>query len=252
MAEVNPRRSLDGPRLDRLLAESQRRARSAVEQAVDTEAGLQEIARPRPTVLVVEDDPSMSEALALILARSGFEVVGVAIEGGEAVAAVRRTRPDLVTMDLMLPGMDGWVATEIIAREHPSTRVVCVTAKDERADLLRGLAAGAVGFLTKPFSVDELVATLREVLRGGYPIAAAIMASLSPPGTARTAPVPAISLFTELEATVLRHLADNLSTPQIAAATGFTVQEVTELQALIAEKIKLRTALQDRRHRLGS
>ncbi|MGV9384119.1 hypothetical protein ACWDRB_50470 [Nonomuraea sp. NPDC003707] len=122
----------------------------------------------------------------------------------------------------------------------------------ERADLLRGLAAGAVGFLTKPFSVDELVATLREVLRGGCPIAAAIMASLPPPGTARTAPAPAISLFTELEATVLRHLADNLSTPQIAAATGFTVQEVTELQALIVEKIKLRTALQDRGHRLGS
>ncbi|MEU6799259.1 response regulator, partial [Nonomuraea wenchangensis] len=101
---MNPRHSLDGPRLDRLLAESQRRARSAVEQAVDVEAGLREIARPRPTVLVVEDDRSMSEALAMILTMSGFEVVGVAIEGEEAVAAVRRTRPDLVTMDLMLPG----------------------------------------------------------------------------------------------------------------------------------------------------
>ncbi|MEU6798105.1 response regulator, partial [Nonomuraea wenchangensis] len=71
---------------------------------MDVEAGLREITKPRPTVLVVEDDRPMSEALARILTMSGFEVVGVAIEGEEAVAAVRRTRPDLVTMDLMLPG----------------------------------------------------------------------------------------------------------------------------------------------------
>ncbi|MEV0611836.1 response regulator transcription factor [Nonomuraea sp. NPDC050404] len=240
------------PDIIRLLTESHERARAAVAKAVDVEAGLREITRPdpvhtpkgKPTVLVVEDESSLSDALTYALGRSGFDVVGVAVEGREAVELVRQTRPDVVTMDLMLPGMDGYTATEIITQEHPSTRIVMLTARDSRVDLFRGLSSGAVGFVTKPFSLDELIATIREALDGGYPIAAPIMASMPPPGRSADARVPSISLFTELEARVMRLLADNLSIAEIAKATGFSVREITELQTLIIEKIKLRNAIQ--------
>lgn len=110
----------------------------------------------------------------------------------------------------------------MISREHPSSRVVMVTARDSREALLQGLEAGAVGFLTKPFSVDELKATLHEVNRGGFPIAAAIMAATARHGGDRFA--PRVHLLTPLEKTIRRHLAEEVAIADIAARTGLSIK----------------------------
>jgi DNA-binding NarL/FixJ family response regulator len=181
--------------------------------------------------------------IAVKLQLEGFNVVGVAADGRKAVGLVGRELPDLVTMDIMMPVMDGIEATKIITKEHPSTRVIMVTARTDRETLYRCLTAGAVGFLTKPFSMDELTATMREAARGGLPIAAGIMASM-PENAAGNVLGPPVAFFTEVESVILRHLAENASSRTIAAATGLTLPEVAEIQSLIAQKIELRNAIE--------
>jgi DNA-binding NarL/FixJ family response regulator len=202
----------------------------------------------RPTVLIAEDDLMVSDALRISLGYSGFTVVGTATDGKQAVEQVEFHRPDLVTMDIMMPGMDGWSAARIIGERYPATRVVMVTARaGDRDNLLRALAHGAVGFLTKPFSMDELIATLREAAGGGFPIAPAITAALGHREADAQHPSPEPKFFTDVESGVLRHLAENRSAREIAERTGFTLHEVHEIQVLLAEKIKLRSSLESDR-----
>lgn len=205
--------------------------------AIDAASAIE--AEPRkPTVLVVDDDEVICQLIMISLKLDGFDVVGIAGNGRQAIEMVRQERPSLVTMDIMMPVMDGFEATRVIARDYPSTRVVAVTARAQVADLYRCLQAGAVGFLTKPFSPDELTATLREVTRGGFPIAAAVMAAVSRWGPSTASDTPEVS-FTKTESTILRLLSANTPIHKIAAATGLTAPEVAEIQSLIARKIQL-------------
>jgi len=248
---------LNDQQLDALLEQSQQRARDAVAESLDLEAGAREIAgraagqrlpryrEGKPTVLVVEDDPTLAPLLAEMIGRR-FEVVGLAYRGDEALRMVRANPPDVITMDLGLPDTDGLTLTRIITQEHPSSRVVMATARSSHRDLLAGLAAGAVGFLSKPFSMDELNATIEEVARGGFPIAAAIIAASLPTG-GHERPVTRLNhLFTPLEKAVLRYLAEDLTVTEIAGRTKLTPGEIIEVQALIVEKINLRNAIENR------
>jgi DNA-binding NarL/FixJ family response regulator len=122
--------------------------------------------------------------------------------------------------------------------------VVMATARSGEQSLLRGLAAGAVGFLSKPFSTDELLATVDEVARGGFPIAAAIIAATLPRGVERPA-LRLDHLFTPVEKAVLRGLADDLTVTEIAARTELAPEEIVEVQTLIIEKINLRNAIEN-------
>jgi len=114
-------------------------------------------------VLVVEDEPSISEPLAFMLRREGFEV-SVAETGPDALAEFDRAGPDIVLLDLMLPGMSG---TEVCRslRQRSSVPVIMLTARDSEIDKVVGLELGADDYVTKPFSSRELVARIRAVLR---------------------------------------------------------------------------------------
>jgi DNA-binding response OmpR family regulator len=116
-----------------------------------------------PAVLVIEDDTTIASAIADRLRSEGF-AVSVEADGLTGLAAATRDRPDLVVLDLMLPGMDG---LEVCRRLHAATTipVVMLTARDDESDMLVGLAVGADDYLTKPFSMRELVARIRTVLR---------------------------------------------------------------------------------------
>ena len=121
---------------------------------------------PRRTVLVVEDEEPILEMLRYGLERFGFSVRCVG-SGEEALAATMRERPDLVLLDLMLPGMDG---LEVCRRlkgspETADIPIVMLTARDGEADIVAGLEIGADDYLTKPFSPRVLSARLRAVLR---------------------------------------------------------------------------------------
>ena len=115
------------------------------------------------TVLVVEDEPTLATAIAQRITAEGW-TARVASDGASAVQAASTLRPDLVIMDIMLPVMDGLEATKRIVAERP-VPVLILTARDDEADKVIGLGAGADDYMTKPFSMRELKALLRRVDR---------------------------------------------------------------------------------------
>lgn len=114
-------------------------------------------------VLVVEDERTIAESVAARLRAEGF-AVQIASDGPSAVAAAQRESPDLVVLDVMLPGFDGLEVCRRIQAARP-TPVLMLTARDEETDLLVGLAVGADDYLTKPFSMRELAARVHALLR---------------------------------------------------------------------------------------
>ncbi len=122
-------------------------------------------AERRGSVLVVDDEPTIAEIVGRYLERAGY-AVRTAADGHEALAAIARARPDLVVLDLMLPGIDG---LEVMRRLHEGDSapppVVMLTARGEEADRITGLRSGADDYVVKPFSPAELVARVDAVLR---------------------------------------------------------------------------------------
>ncbi|MFO8036947.1 MAG: response regulator transcription factor [Anaerolineales bacterium] len=114
-------------------------------------------------ILVVEDDPTLQETLKYNLEREGYQV-NVVGDGIKALETARDISPDLIIMDIMLPGMDGIEITRIL-RHESSMPIIMLTAKDEEIDRVLGLEIGADDYLTKPFSMRELIARVRAQLR---------------------------------------------------------------------------------------
>jgi two-component system OmpR family response regulator len=121
-------------------------------------------------VLVVDDDPHLREVVRFALAKAGFHVVEAA-DGREALASFAAAAPDLVVLDIVLPGMDG---TEVCRQLRTTSRVpiVFLSSRDDEVDRIVGLELGGDDYLTKPFSPRELVARVRAVLRRSHPATA--------------------------------------------------------------------------------
>jgi two-component system phosphate regulon response regulator PhoB len=121
-----------------------------------------------PRVYVVEDEPDLAEVLQFNLEKAGF-AVEVQRRGDQALEAVRRLAPDLVVLDLMLPGLDGLELTRILKRDPATARIpiVMLTAKSEELDRIVGLELGADDYIPKPFSPREVVLRVKNVLRRG-------------------------------------------------------------------------------------
>ena len=115
-------------------------------------------------LLIVEDDPNILELLAASLRFAGFDVC-TAKSGLDAVASVQRHRPDLVVLDVMLPDLDGFEIVRRLRGGGVHTPVVFLTARDGTEDKIRGLTLGGDDYVTKPFSLEEVVARIHAVLR---------------------------------------------------------------------------------------
>ena len=120
--------------------------------------------QPEARLLVVEDEPNILELLSASLRLAGFEVA-TATGGLEALAAVQRHRPDLVVLDVMLPDLDGFDVARRLRSGGTRTPVLFLTAKDATEDKVTGLTIGGDDYVTKPFSLEEVVARIRAVLR---------------------------------------------------------------------------------------
>ncbi|MBI9001661.1 MtrAB system response regulator MtrA [Corynebacterium sp. CCM 9185] len=114
-------------------------------------------------ILVVDDDPAISEMLTIVLQAEGFDTVAV-MDGAQAVAVAEREQPDLILLDLMLPGMNGIDICRII-RKKSTVPIVMLTAKTDTVDVVLGLESGADDYVNKPFKPKELVARIRARLR---------------------------------------------------------------------------------------
>ncbi len=119
-------------------------------------------------IVVIEDEPDILEVLSYNLKREGYEVFA-ASDGVRGVALIKRETPDLVLLDLMLPGMDGVEICSTIKKDPltQGTLIIMVTAKGEESDIVLGLGVGADDYITKPFSPKELIARVKAVLRRG-------------------------------------------------------------------------------------
>ena len=120
--------------------------------------------RPEARLLVVEDEPNILELLAASLRYAGFDVI-TAGGGTEAVQAAQRHRPDLLVLDVMLPDMDGFDVVRRLRGGGDRIPVVFLTARDAMEDKIRGLTLGGDDYVTKPFSLEEVIARIRAVLR---------------------------------------------------------------------------------------
>jgi DNA-binding response OmpR family regulator len=115
------------------------------------------------SILVVEDEPSLQETLAYNLKKEGYTVEAVG-DGLLALESARRLKPDLIVLDLMLPGIDGFEVCRILRKEM-TTAILMLTARDDEIDRVVGLEVGADDYLTKPFSMRELMARVKAQLR---------------------------------------------------------------------------------------
>ena len=119
--------------------------------------------KEKPYILVVDDDPNISRLVQLYLEKEGFEV-RTAARGDDAVNEFRRLPPDLILLDVMLPGLDGYQVLRAVRRSG-AIPVIMLTARDETFDKVLGLELGADDYMTKPFDAKELVARVKAVLR---------------------------------------------------------------------------------------
>ena len=118
-----------------------------------------------PTILVVDDDTALAEMIGIVLRAEGFDLE-FCPDGTDALERFRAVQPDLVLLDLMLPGLDGIQICQLI-RAESGTPIIMLTAKGETTDVVRGLEAGADDYIVKPFNPKELVARIRTRLRPG-------------------------------------------------------------------------------------
>jgi DNA-binding NarL/FixJ family response regulator len=202
--------------------------------------------------VIADDQALVRTGFGMILAADGIEVTAEAADGAEAVAAVRDTRPDVVLMDIRMPGMDGIEATRRILSDESAdgTRVIILTTYDLDHYVYAALTAGASGFLLKDVTPEHLVAAVRLVQSGDALLAPAITRRLierfAHREEARPAPGPHhdLSGLTPRELEVLRLLATGLSNAELADRLFLSQTTVKTHIGRILSKLDLRDRVQ--------
>ncbi|MGS2646506.1 response regulator [Streptosporangium sp. LJ11] len=203
----------------------------------------------RLRAVIADDQALVRTGFRMILAADGIEVAAEAADGEEAVAAVRRTRPDVVLMDIRMPRMDGLEATRrILTGGAEGTRVLILTTYDLDHYVYAALAAGASGFLLKDVTPEHLVAAVRLVRSGDALLAPTITRRLVERFARRDNVKPTLhrdlSRLTPRELDVLRLLATGLSNTELADRLNLSVATVKTHVARILSKLGLRDRVQ--------
>jgi len=188
-------------------------------------------------VLIADDHSVVRQGLRMFLGSDPeLEIIGEARDGAEALNLSRELHPDVVLMDLLMPGMDGIAATAAIRRQMPETEVVALTSVLEDASVVEAVRAGAIGYLLKDTDAHEL--------RRAIKAAAAGQVQLAPQAAARLvrevrAPEKSHTALTEREADVMKLLAQGKSNKEIAQALNIGEQTVKTHVSRILDKLEL-------------
>jgi DNA-binding NarL/FixJ family response regulator len=203
------------------------------------------------TVLLADDQPLLRTGFRMVLdAQDGIEVVGEAGDGAEAVRLTAELRPDVVLMDVRMPGLDGIQATSRIADHQPASRVLILTTFDLDEYAFAGLRAGASGFLLKDVPPEELVSAIRSVASGDAVVAPRVTRRLLDTFAARlpesdaTAPDARLAALTEREREVLGEIALGRSNLEIAASLHLSEATVKSHVGRVLAKLGLRDRVQ--------
>jgi two-component system, NarL family, response regulator YdfI len=193
-------------------------------------------------VFITDDHAIIREGLTFILETAeNIEVVGEAADGAEALRLVAQTRPDVVLMDLRMPGMDGLTAIKHLQRDHPEVAIVILTTYNEDELMLRGLQAGAKGFLLKDTLRQTLLDTIYAAAKGESLLSAAVMsrlmANLASEGKEKRPFLPTENPLTEREQQTLYAVAAGETNRGIALKLGITERTVKAYLTSIYNKL---------------
>jgi DNA-binding NarL/FixJ family response regulator len=191
-------------------------------------------------ILIVDDHPLTRDALAALLAQNGFDVIGQASGGQEAIEIARELQPDLVLLDLSMPEMDGLTALPLIREVSPVSEIVVLTASEDEDNLLGAIRAGAAGYLLKSEPPERIVAFLRGVAQGEAALSGAVARRLLDQvrdGGGRTAvPDSVAAVLSARELEVLLLLDQHLGTDEIAARLFISEHTVrSHVKSLLAK-----------------
>jgi DNA-binding NarL/FixJ family response regulator len=201
-------------------------------------------------LLIVDDQRLMREGLRTLLElEHGFEIVGEAADGQDALDAYAELNPDVVLMDIRMPGMDGVEATRRLCVSWPEARVIILTTFDDDANVFEGLRAGALGYLLKDLSGQELASAVRTVYKGGALIEPGVakrvmaeFARLHPPVRPIDEGLP--EPLSERELEVLKLVSVGLSNREIGDRLGLSEGTVKNYVTSILQKIGVRDRTQ--------
>jgi DNA-binding NarL/FixJ family response regulator len=201
---------------------------------------------PPVRVVLADDQPLVRAGLRVLVAdHPGLEIVGEAGTGAQAVQAARDVRPDVVVMDIRMPGMDGIEATRLITTDPGTTmtRVLVLTTFDDDDHVYGALRAGASGFLVKDMALEDILTAIHVVAAGDGLIAPSVTRRLIEEFAARPEPAPpgrTADRITEREREVLTLIGRGLSNPEIAAELSITVATAKAHVARLLTKLDAR------------
>ena len=216
----------------------------------DREIGRRgEAAFPPLRILLVDDHALFLHSLKLLLDTSGYEVVGTAAEGMEALRQARLLHPDLILMDIDMPGCDGLAATRLIKAEMPQVKIVILTVSASDEHLLEAVKSGASGYLLKSQSADRFLAMVADVARGGAALPPELAARLLEAFAHQAQPVAApaaapLGDLTARQVQILTLLARGLSYPQIGEALCLSEATVRYHLGQILDRLHLENRAQ--------
>lgn len=190
---------------------------------------------------MVDDHPVMREGLATVLEDRGLDVVAQAASGEQALEAVAAHAPDVVLLDLAMPGIGGVEACRRICAEHPGTAVLVVTMSEDEESLLAALRAGARGYLLKEAPADEVVRAVASVAAGGLVVGARVSASLVAAATGAGAQRRLFPQLSDREREVLELVARGYDNARIARHLGLTEKTVRNNVSNVLTKLPAAT-----------
>ncbi|MCC1494501.1 response regulator transcription factor [Cognatishimia sp. F0-27] len=187
---------------------------------------------PAIRVVVVDDHPMVAEGIEAILeSYDDLEVVATLSDGQQVIDKVSELRPDVILMDLNMPGVGGLSATELILEEHPETRILVFSMHDSPEYITTALNHGARGYVLKDVPTDEIKAAIDTVMSGGRYLCTGAEGALSPPTR------QAGEALTTREQTVLLQLAQGKSNKEVALALSISVRTVETHRKNIKRKL---------------